>query len=295
MNGHKPAVETLENEIVSENVEEIVSENVEVKSDSGLSWLIPTEAQSKARLFAKLAKVMSGMSRIPKNGVNTHFSYKFVKAEDVADKVRESLSAEGVAFFAEIDGFEIRTTEYTNNKGERKVANKTFVRFVFTFADGETGATFACRWIGEAIDEQDKDLSKAATSALKYFLLKTFIIPTGDDPDADGDKTRKANQARTSNQARTTTPPGSQAKTSTPPSTPPPPPPPGDPSKMTEKEKSGFAPKNEKDFTTFWTVSVPALGVEHAAAARAAAASGNNAIEAFRILSDSVPAGNDPA
>ena len=36
---------------------------------------------------------------------------------------------------------------------------------------------------GTGADTQDKGVGKAMTGAYKYMLLKTFAIPTGDDPD----------------------------------------------------------------------------------------------------------------
>jgi hypothetical protein len=39
--------------------------------------------------------------------------------------------------------------------------------------------------VGEGQDAGDKAVYKAMTGALKYCLLKTFLIPTGDDPERD--------------------------------------------------------------------------------------------------------------
>ena len=39
--------------------------------------------------------------------------------------------------------------------------------------------------MGAGDDGADKGLYKAYTGAVKYFLMKTFLIPTGDDPEAD--------------------------------------------------------------------------------------------------------------
>jgi len=36
---------------------------------------------------------------------------------------------------------------------------------------------------GHGVDSQDKSCGKAMTSAFKYALLRSFMIPTGDDPD----------------------------------------------------------------------------------------------------------------
>jgi len=134
------------------------------------------DPQAQAALFAKLARVMGKLNRLPKSGHNAHFNYDFVTDGDVSDAVRAALASENVAFFASL----LRAS--TDGK-------KTVADFLFTFADGETGATWPCHWTGEAMDTQDKGTAKAATSALKYFLLKTFVLSAGDpvdDPDADG-------------------------------------------------------------------------------------------------------------
>lgn len=145
----------------------------------------------RAVLYAKLARVMGSVSRIPKSGYNEHFKYKFAADADVSDLIRVELAKEGVAFFANM--LEVKqemltfTSEY-QGKTSSKQQLKTTVTFEFTFACGETGAVKTCIWQSEAMDTQDKGINKAATAAVKYFLLKTFLISTGDpadDPDGD--------------------------------------------------------------------------------------------------------------
>ncbi len=129
-------------------------------------------------LYPKIARIMGKLNRLPKTGSHAHFKYKFVTDADVADAVRKELSAENVAFFASMIS--------SAKEGKRTVAE-----FEFTFACGDTGNTQVCKWVGEADDSQDKGLSKAATSAEKYFLLKTFMLSTGDkidDPDSGEDR-----------------------------------------------------------------------------------------------------------
>lgn len=137
--------------------------------------VVMQDPKALAALFAKLARAMGRLERLPKSGHNTHFNYDFVTDPDVSDAVRKALSAEGVAFFAHM-------------RNAQQLEKKTVVEFTYTFADGETGATWSCNWTGEAIDTQDKGVAKAATSGLKYFLLKNFILSAGDpadDSDAD--------------------------------------------------------------------------------------------------------------
>ena len=138
----------------------------------------PTPTQDPtalASLFAKLSRAMGRLERLPKNGHNAHFNYDYVTDADVADAVRSALAVEGIAFLA-------------NMRDVQSDGKRTVVQFEFTFADGESGATWTCHWQGEAMDSQDKGTAKAATSGLKYFLLKNFLLSTGDlldDADAD--------------------------------------------------------------------------------------------------------------
>jgi hypothetical protein len=135
-------------------------------------------------LYLKIARVMGSLSRLPKSGWNKHFKYHFVTDADVADAVRERLAAERIAFFASM-------------VNHTKTGDHTEAVFEFTFVCADTGETMKCQWAGEAIDKQDKGLSKAATSAEKYFLLKTFMLSTGestDDPDSSAGEVPNSRQ-----------------------------------------------------------------------------------------------------
>jgi hypothetical protein len=133
-------------------------------------------------LAYKMAQVMGQIGVIQKSGYNEHFKYKFAEAGDVAQAVRVLLAEQRIAFFAEMTD-------------AQKVDGNWLVRFVFTFVDGDTGEVKACNWLGESTARDDKGINKAATAAEKYFLLKTFMIPTEDEPDADRDsKPKQANR-----------------------------------------------------------------------------------------------------
>ena len=124
----------------------------------------------------KIARIMGRLDRLPKSGTNKHFKYKFVTESDVADMIRAELATENIAFFASM-------VDAVQN------AQHTVAKFEFTFVCADTAESKVLTWYGEANDGQDKGISKAATSAEKFFLLKTFICSTGDptdDPDSDG-------------------------------------------------------------------------------------------------------------
>jgi hypothetical protein len=148
----------------------------------------------QASLYGKLARAMGKLKRLRKTGKNKFFNYDFVTDADVADAVREVLTEEGIAFFASM----VDCTQETIEKAKGGTTFKTVAIFEFTFADGETGATQTCLWRGESLDDQDKGISKAATAAEKYFLLKTFMLSTGDpadDSDSDEDSRAKSDKS----------------------------------------------------------------------------------------------------
>ena len=139
-------------------------------------------------LAARMAAVMGGISRLKKTGWNNHQSYEFATDGDVSDLVRGSLSENGIAFC--IEAVDIVSRE-PHGKQYRIVIKW---RMMLTNADDKNDY-LELDWFSEALDSQDKAFSKAATSAVKYFLLKTFLVSTGDprdDPDtgtpnAEGD------------------------------------------------------------------------------------------------------------
>src|SRR5690625_1557117 len=132
-------------------------------------------------LVKKLAEVVQQVKFIPKNGHNTFNNYKYATEADVNEKVREELASRHVMMIPNVKSHSIR--EHTNRKGN--IEYITTVEVEFTFMDGESGETITFTTFGEGQDAGDKGTYKAITGAQKYALMKAFMIPTGDDPEAD--------------------------------------------------------------------------------------------------------------
>lgn len=139
--------------------------------------------EQQASLFAKIAAIMGEIDRVPKAGSSEQLKYKFAKDNDVFDLVRAKLAEHRIAFFAETyDDEQDSITSKYNTPGYH-----TRIKMRFTFACGDTGQTFTCEWRAESDAYDDKGISKAQTLGMKYFLLKTFVLSTGDpkdDPDS---------------------------------------------------------------------------------------------------------------
>jgi hypothetical protein len=138
-------------------------------------------SDTNQKLWAKLADVMHAIGRVPKRGRNDFHGYDYATEADVVEAVRSELAMRKVILLPEIS--EERREIIGQTKAGRDVCLTT-LDMTFQFLDGESGETIVKRWRGWGIDESDKGGYKALTGAEKYFLLKTFLLPTGDDPEA---------------------------------------------------------------------------------------------------------------
>ena len=145
------------------------------------------------KLVKKLAKVMSEVKYIKKNGFNKFNNYSYATESDVAEKVREVLADQQVIMLPDV--VEHSTREHVNRKGNTEYI--ATVKVKFTFIDGETGEELSIHSAGEGQDAGDKAVYKAITGAQKYALMKAFMIPTGDDPEGDNGVDERNNEKQT--------------------------------------------------------------------------------------------------
>lgn len=152
-------------------------------------------AMSDKKLVSKLAKVMQEVKYIEKRGYNKFHKYKYATESDVSEKVREVLAEQSVLMLPDV--VEHNTREHKNQRGNLEYI--ATVTMKFTFIDGETGEELSIHSIGEGQDAGDKAVYKAITGATKYALMKAFMIPTGDDPEADTGADERNQQQNNSN------------------------------------------------------------------------------------------------
>lgn len=97
-------------------------------------------------------------------------SYKAISEEKVTSTVRASLLTHGLV---------IMPVEQEHTKE----GNLTTVNTRYKIVDIDTGQYETIVSSGTGVDTQDKGVGKAMTYSYKYLLLRTFAIPTGEDPD----------------------------------------------------------------------------------------------------------------
>ena len=154
-------------------------------------------------LYAKMAAIMAAIPGLGKDKQMTggRLNYKYVSDAQVYMTVRKLLIEHKIALLASMTGSHQERYELGEYNGKPQDKFHTRAQFEFILVDSETGDQVACTWESESEDSSDKGLNKCATAALKYWLLKTFLIPTGDDPDMfagddDEDPPQNAPQSR---------------------------------------------------------------------------------------------------
>lgn len=131
-----------------------------------------------ASIGKKLAAVMKGAQRVPKNGFNKHFNYSYATESDVSDVIRELLAEQKLGLLPGVVDYEVIP------KPTSKAGDILRLDCQFTFVCGDTGALAVVNWCADGQDSADKGFYKAYTGAKKYLLLVAFLISTGDDPEA---------------------------------------------------------------------------------------------------------------
>lgn len=141
-------------------------------------------------IYAKISQVMKDIEYLSKDDKvefgNT--KYKAITEEKVTRAVRESLIKNGIVIIP-IEQEHSREGTLSTVNTKYKIQNIDDVNdFIISVSSG-TGA-----------DTQDKGVGKAMTYSYKYLLLRTFAIPTGEDPDkissAELDSKQKAAQEK---------------------------------------------------------------------------------------------------
>lgn len=133
-------------------------------------------------LVRKLAEVMGQVGMVPKSGTNAFHGYKYATEADIVAAVRQGMAQRSLMLIPDVERTDWREGPADKSGKAKRICSLT-VRFVLE--DGDSGETREFRVMGEGDGSDDKATYKAMTGAIKYALLKLFLIPTGDDPEKD--------------------------------------------------------------------------------------------------------------
>jgi len=132
-------------------------------------------------IYEKLGQVISEKINVEKSGYNDAQKYKYVEIAEIKKTIQELLAKHGLVYFGTCEGIE-RVSLGLNKDGNAK-PEMTRVKMKYTLAETKTNEKIESVFYGEGMDAGDKGVYKAYTGAEKYFLIQTFAISTGDDPE----------------------------------------------------------------------------------------------------------------
>ena len=124
-------------------------------------------------IYQKMLEVMKSIEYLNKDDRVEYKStkYRAMSEEKVTTTVRKELLRQGLVVFPIEQSVSQNGTITTTNTVYKMVNTENPEEFVILASSGQ-GA-----------DTQDKGVGKAMTYSFKYMLLRTFAIPTGEDPD----------------------------------------------------------------------------------------------------------------
>jgi len=126
-------------------------------------------------LYQKIHAVMGMVEYLKKDGEVRYgegVQYRYVSEEKVTTEVRKAMLKVGLVI----------VPTFTQ---QRQVDKITYVNTQYKLVNINDPADYVkVSSVGAGWDSQDKGPGKAMTYAYKYALLRTFMIPSGEDPDA---------------------------------------------------------------------------------------------------------------
>lgn len=121
---------------------------------------------------AKILKVMEAIKSVAKDGTNSFHKYKYATDAAIVGTIRKELIKNKLICIPKQLSCIV--------SGEM-----TTLEIEYTMLDIDSGEALVTKVFGQGKDSGDKGVYKASTGGEKYFYLKTFAIPTDDDPEND--------------------------------------------------------------------------------------------------------------
>lgn len=134
-------------------------------------------------LYQKINRVMKDIQYLQKDdkvSMGGNNSYKAMSEEKVTQVVRESLITNGLVI---LPVSQAHSRDELRDKDGILKGYLSIVDTQYKIVDIDSGQYELLASSGTGADTQDKGVGKAMTYSYKYLLLRTFAIPTGDDPD----------------------------------------------------------------------------------------------------------------
>lgn len=140
--------------------------------------------ETRPAFHERLLKVIEGASYVQKKGRNKEQGYNYAMEADFLELIKPLLVENGII---PLPSYELLANEQVQTQSG-KPANLVTLRLDLRLQDAYSEQGTVITSIGQGRDPQDKACYKAMTGAMKYALAKTFLVPTGDDPEDEEEK-----------------------------------------------------------------------------------------------------------
>ncbi|MFS0815555.1 ERF family protein [Lysinibacillus sp. 1P01SD] len=153
--------------------------------ENGLTERFSVIPKEQLQLLKKMTDMRKEMPSVTKSGDNG--KYKFATSADVLAVVRDQMDKHNIFLIPNIKEKNLQTfalDSMQNGVPHRKVTYFTEMWIEYTWVDVDSGGALTTTIYSQGIDVNgEKSVGKAMTYAEKYLMLKTFQIPTDEDPD----------------------------------------------------------------------------------------------------------------
>lgn len=136
-------------------------------------------------IYKKILQAQKALGYVEKKGHNNFSNYDYATEADVLHAVKQAANDAGLILITST------TAELGMHNIDGKAMRWAHAVLSYKVIDAETGETVEGTFDGYAEDKGDKAVYKATTGANKYFLMKFFGVPTGDDPERDDEITAR--------------------------------------------------------------------------------------------------------
>ena len=139
-------------------------------------------------VYKKLLEIQAAVKGLAKD--KKAFNYEYVTGDKVLGFIRPLMSEKGLLLLPSVTDVKTEVIQYeAYDKVAKGLVAKTEILYVvsmdMTWVDSTDGDSVTEKWAGSGMNAFDKGFGSALTYGERYYLLKTFHIPTDkDDVDA---------------------------------------------------------------------------------------------------------------
>ncbi|WP_380146799.1 ERF family protein [Kurthia populi] len=135
-------------------------------------------------LFQKLVEVRKHIPTLRKDG--NGYKYSYVTGSQILAGIQDSMNNLGILLFPRVDTQNVEKEEVTTGKGKTSTQFRVYGKMTYTWinADNPTETLEVPFMYGAINEDVAKAIGSALTYAERYFLIKSFNLPTdNEDPD----------------------------------------------------------------------------------------------------------------